>query len=52
VFPKEYTAARVARELTLLLDAGYRRRAEEAAAVVREEGGADAAAAAIETLLG
>ncbi|MEO8463860.1 MAG: glycosyltransferase [Gammaproteobacteria bacterium] len=51
VFPKDYTAARVARELTLLLDAGYRRRAEEVAAVVRQEGGADAAAAAIEQYL-
>jgi UDP:flavonoid glycosyltransferase YjiC (YdhE family) len=52
VFPKQPTAARVARELTLLLDARYRQRAEEVAAVVRQEGGADAAAAAIETLLG
>ncbi len=52
VFPKQYTAERVARELTLLLDARYRQRAEEVAAVVRQEGGADAAAAAIEKLLG
>ena len=52
VFPKEYTAARVARELTLLLDVHYRQRAEEVAAVVGQEGGADAAAAAIEKLLG
>ena len=52
VFPKQYTAARVARELTLLQGARYRRRAEEVAAVVRQEGGADAAAAAIEKLLG
>ena len=51
VFPKQYTAARVARELTLLLDTRYRQRAEEVAGVVRQEGGADAAAAAIETLL-
>ncbi len=51
VFPKEYTATRVAHELTLLLDAPYRQRAEEVAAVVRQEGGADAAAAAIEQLL-
>ena len=52
VFPKQYTAARVARELTLLLDARYRQRAEEVAAIVRQEGGADAAAAAIEKALG
>ena len=52
VFPKEYTAARVARELTLLLDVHCRQRAEEVAAVVGQEGGADAAAAAIEKLLG
>ncbi len=52
VFPKKYTAARVARELALLLDARYRRRAEEVAAIVRQEGGADAAAAAVEKLLG
>ena len=51
VFAKQYTAARVAREITLLLDAPYRKRAEEVAAVVRQEGGADAAADAIETLL-
>jgi rhamnosyltransferase subunit B len=51
VFTKQYTAARVAREITMLLDAHYRKRAEEVAAVVRQEGGADAAAAAIETLL-
>ncbi len=50
VFAKQYTAARVARELTLLLDARYRQRAEEVAAIVRQEGGADAAAAAIEML--
>ena len=52
VFPKQYTAARVAQELQLLLDARYRRRAEEVAAVVRQEGGADSAAKAIESLLG
>ena len=52
VFPKQYTAERVARELTLLQGARYRQRAEEVAAVVRQEGGADAAAAAIEKLLG
>ena len=52
VFPKQYTAERVAHELTLLLDARYRQRAEEVAAVVRQEGGADAAADAIEKLLG
>jgi UDP:flavonoid glycosyltransferase YjiC (YdhE family) len=51
VFPKDYTAERVARELTLLLDTPYRQRAEETAAIVRAEGGADAAAAAIEQLL-
>jgi rhamnosyltransferase subunit B len=51
VFPKQYTAARVARELELLLDARYRQRAEEVAAVVRQEGGAESAASAIESLL-
>jgi UDP:flavonoid glycosyltransferase YjiC (YdhE family) len=52
LFPKQYTAERVARELATVLDASYRRRAEEAAAVVRQEGGAEAAATAIEALLG
>jgi UDP:flavonoid glycosyltransferase YjiC (YdhE family) len=51
LFPKQYTAERVARELTWLLGANPRRRAEEAATVVRQEGGAEAAAAAIEALL-
>jgi UDP:flavonoid glycosyltransferase YjiC (YdhE family) len=51
VRPKQYTAARVARELTLLLEGPYRQRAEEVAAVVRQEGGADEAVAAIELVL-
>jgi UDP:flavonoid glycosyltransferase YjiC (YdhE family) len=49
--PKQYTAERVAREVTQLLDLRYTRRAAEVAAVVRQEGGADAATSAIETLL-
>jgi UDP:flavonoid glycosyltransferase YjiC (YdhE family) len=49
--PKQYTAARVARELWMLLGDRYRQRAEEVAAVVRQEGGADAAAAAVEAVL-
>ena len=52
VFPQQYTADRVARELTTLLGADHRRRAQDAAAVVRQEGGAEAAASAIEDLLG
>jgi UDP:flavonoid glycosyltransferase YjiC (YdhE family) len=53
VFPREYRAERVARELGPLLgDARYRERAAATAAVVRREGGADAAAASIEKLLG
>jgi rhamnosyltransferase subunit B len=49
--PKQYTAARVAHEITLLLDERYVRRAEEVAAIVRQEGGGDGAAAAIEDVL-
>ena len=49
--PKRYKAARIARELTRLLEARYRQRAAEIADVVRNEGGAQSAAAAIEALL-
>jgi UDP:flavonoid glycosyltransferase YjiC (YdhE family) len=48
IFPKRYTAARVAAALKRLLDdPGYRRRAQAVAVVVQQEGGADAAAEAI-----
>jgi rhamnosyltransferase subunit B len=49
--PKRYKAARIAGELTRLLEARYRQRAAEVADVVRNEGGAQSAAAAIEALL-
>jgi rhamnosyltransferase subunit B len=49
--PKRYKAARIAGELTRLLEARYRQRAAEIADVVRNEGGAQSAAAAIEALL-
>jgi UDP:flavonoid glycosyltransferase YjiC (YdhE family) len=53
VFPREYRAERVARELAALLgDPGYRERAATTAAVVRQEGGAGAAATGIEKALG
>ncbi len=52
VFPAEYRAERVARDLgALLRDASYRERAAAVAAVVREERGAEAAADAIERAL-
>ena len=52
VFPAEYRAERVARELGALLgDASYRERAAAVAAIVREERGAEAAADAIERAL-
>jgi rhamnosyltransferase subunit B len=52
VFPKEYRAERVARELRALLDEPrYRERAAAVQIVVREERGAEAAAQAIEALL-
>jgi UDP:flavonoid glycosyltransferase YjiC (YdhE family) len=52
VFPAEYRAEHVARELGALLhDASYGERADAAAAIVREEGGADAAAEVIGRLL-
>ena len=52
VFPKEYRAERVARDLhALLTDASYRERAAATAAVVRKERGAEAAADVIERLL-
>jgi rhamnosyltransferase subunit B len=48
LFPRRYTAARVADELTRLLgDPAYQSRATATAAIVRQEGGADAAATAI-----
>jgi len=48
LYPKRYTAARVASELRSLLDdPRYRERALATAAVVRQEGGAEAAAEAI-----
>jgi rhamnosyltransferase subunit B len=51
VFPTRYNAARVVRELRVLLEtARYRERSAEAAGVVRTEGGADAAAEAIERI--
>ena len=52
VFPAEYRAERVARDLgALLRDASYRERAAAIAAIVREERGAEAAADAIERAL-
>ncbi len=52
VFPTEYRAERVARELRALLDdPSYRERAAATAAIVREEGGAEAAADVIEHVL-
>jgi UDP:flavonoid glycosyltransferase YjiC (YdhE family) len=52
LYPKNYQAARVAREIgALLRDGRYAARAAEAAAVVKQEGGAEAAAAAIEQSL-
>jgi UDP:flavonoid glycosyltransferase YjiC (YdhE family) len=51
VFPKDYRAERVARELRALLhEPRYRERAAAVAIVVREERGAEAAVAAIERL--
>ena len=52
VFPQQYRAPRVARELGQLLHVGrYQARSAAIAAVVREEAGADGAAAAIDRLL-
>jgi rhamnosyltransferase subunit B len=52
VFPTEYRAGRVARDLGALLnDASYRERAAATAAIVRGEGGAESAADVIERLL-
>jgi rhamnosyltransferase subunit B len=52
VFPSEYRAKRVARELrALLAEPRYRERAAEVSLVVRDERGADAAVAVIERLL-
>lgn len=52
VFPREYRAARVARDLSALLgEPSYRERAAATAEVVRAEGGAAAAAAVIERLI-
>jgi UDP:flavonoid glycosyltransferase YjiC (YdhE family) len=52
VFPAEYRAERVARDLgALLSDTSYRERAAAVAAIVREERGAEAAADAIERAL-
>jgi UDP:flavonoid glycosyltransferase YjiC (YdhE family) len=51
LYPRRYTAARVAGELRRLLhDPAYQARATATAAIVRQEGGADAAAAAIAAL--
>jgi rhamnosyltransferase subunit B len=53
VFPKDYRAARVARELRALLDdLRYRERAAAVQIEVREERGAETAVAVIERLLG
>ena len=53
VFPSEYRAERVARELRALLDdLRYLERAAAVSIVVREERGARAAVAVIERLLG
>ena len=52
LFPNEYRAERVARDLRALLgEPSYRERAAAVSIVVREERGAEAAAAAIERLL-
>jgi len=52
VFPAEYRAERVARDLhALLTDPRYGARAAATAAIVREEGGAEAAADVIEHVL-
>ncbi len=52
LFPNDYRAERVARELRVLLDdPRYRERAAATAAIVREERGAEAAVAVIERLL-
>jgi len=52
VFPKEYRALRVARDLRALLDdVRYQERAAAVSIVVREERGAEGAVAAIERLL-
>lgn len=52
VFPREYKAASVARDLgALLREPSYRERAAVTAAIVREERGATAAAEVIERLL-
>jgi UDP:flavonoid glycosyltransferase YjiC (YdhE family) len=52
LFPQQYRAARVARELSVLLnDRGYRERAAATADTVRQERGAEAAAEAIEQAL-
>lgn len=52
VFPKEYRAERVARELhALVSEPRYRERAAAVSIVVREERGAEAAVAVIEELL-
>jgi len=52
VFPREYRAPRVVRDLGALLgNAGYRERAAEVATIVRAERGAEAAADVIERLL-
>jgi rhamnosyltransferase subunit B len=53
VFPQDYRAERVARELgAVLREPRYRERAAAVQIVVREERGAEAAVAAIELLLG
>jgi UDP:flavonoid glycosyltransferase YjiC (YdhE family) len=49
--PRQYTAARVTRELRALMSPTYASRAEEVAAVVRRENGAHTAADAIEAAL-
>ncbi len=52
LFPTEYRAERVARDLgALLSDASYRERAAATAAIVREERGAEAAADVVEHVL-
>jgi UDP:flavonoid glycosyltransferase YjiC (YdhE family) len=52
VFPREYRAERVARDLgALLREPSYRERAAAVARVVREERGTEAAVAVIERLL-
>jgi UDP:flavonoid glycosyltransferase YjiC (YdhE family) len=52
IFPRQYVAARVARELKRLLsDKSYHERSSAISASVKQEGGADAAAEAIEQVL-